>query len=412
MKTLRVITAAFMVLLGAMLIVAWAVAGRVVERIDSGEAATNITQKLLAEPELAEGVANRIQLEIETRVADTPLRFLVSAFEAEIHDALVSVLTSDAVTEVVTNSVGRLEQQITDEVTDPNRPEGPFVVTINPSERINARLDEVPVVGFLIPEITVEPITVELIEAETFEDVRSIYQALNIVAMWAIWAALLLIIAGFWVAPRSRWYWAQAAVGAGFIVLAVSFAISRLVPSSVANAVPGGAEGGAGKFLSEFVSEHTIAPMTSILLGLAFVALVLAVLFALAAKFMPRRAVAGDAATAPLPAAAAPVSITPAVVEPVVVEPAVAEPAVVEPAVVETVVVEPVAVDEPADTPLPKAPTAKKPAAKKPAAKKPAAKKPAATKPAAASSGTSASGSTPAKPPTRSRAQKPKPPAE
>lgn len=380
MKTLRVITAAFMVLLGAMLIVAWAVAGRIVERIDSGEAATNITQKLLAEPELAEGVANRIQLEIETRVADTPLRFLVSAFDAEIHDALVAVLTSDAVTEVVTNSVGRLEQQITAEVTDPNRPEAPFVVTIDPSERINARLDEVPVVGFLIPEITVEPITVELIEAKTFEDVRSIYQALNLVALWAIWVALLLIVAGFWVAPRSRWYWAQAAVGAGFIVLAVSFAIGKLVPSSVANAVPGGSEGGAGRFLSEFVSENTIAPMTSILLGLAFAALVLAVLFALAAKFLPKRAVAGEVTPLQAPVAASSVTITPAVVEPVVVEPVVVE-----------------------STPSTPATTA-------PAAKQPAPKKPAAKKPAKSPSGTSASATAPGKPPTRSRAQKPKPP--
>jgi len=290
MKTLRVIAAAFMVFLGAILVVAWAVAGRAVEAIDSGTAASNITEKLLAEPALADGVASRLQSELDERVADTPLRFLTAAFSQEIHDALVSVITSDRVTNAITTTVGRVEEQITAEVTDPDRAPGPFVITIDPSERINARIDEIPVVGFLIPAVEVEPVTVELIEAETFEDVRAIYKLLNTVATWAIWVALVLIVAGFWVAPRSRWYWARALVGAGLIVLAVSFAIGRIVPASLADAVPGGANGGAGEFLSEFVSENTIAPMVRVLLGWAAVALVFAVIFAVVARFLPSRA--------------------------------------------------------------------------------------------------------------------------
>ena len=358
MKTFRVIAAAFMVFLGAMLVVAWAIAGRAVEAIDSGEAATNITEKLLAEPQLADAVATRIQTELETRVADSPLRFLVGAFSNEIHDALVAVITSDAVTNVVTTSVGRVEERITQEVIDPNRPPGPFVVTINPAERINARIDQIPVVGFLIPSVEVEPITVEVIDEKTFEDVRTIYKILDGVATWAIWVAIVLVVAGFWVAPKSRWYWAQALLGAGFIVLAVSFAIGRLVPSSLANAVPGGPSGGAGKFLSEFVSENTIGPMTRVLFGLALGALALALLFALVAKFLPKREREVVVAEAPevVPVAAAPIppeaswavaaagAGTPAVVhdpgivpEPVVVPelPVVDEPAVIaEPAVV------------------------------------------------------------------------------
>ena len=57
MKILRIIGAAFLVLLGAMMLVGWSVAGKTVSAIESGEAATNLTQKLLDDPDFADAAA-------------------------------------------------------------------------------------------------------------------------------------------------------------------------------------------------------------------------------------------------------------------------------------------------------------------------------------------------------------------
>ena len=127
---------------------------------------------------------------------------IVSAFAPEIQQAIANVLQSDRLNEAVTQSVSKVEEQLTDELTDPNRASGPFVVTIDLSDRVNARIDQIPVVGGLLPSVTVPPIERELIDAQTFDSLRQVYSGLNLVATWGLVAGLLLLVAGFFVAPR------------------------------------------------------------------------------------------------------------------------------------------------------------------------------------------------------------------
>ena len=186
MKTLRIIGAAFLVLLGAMLLVGWSVAGKAVGSIESGEAATKLTQQLLDDPDFADAAAGRITDRLVERTDGNFVGRIVSAFAPEIQQAIASVLQSDRLNEAVTQSVSKVEEQLTDELTDPNRASGPFVVTIDLSDRVNARIDQIPVIGGLLPSVTVPPIERELIDAQTFDSLRQVYSGLNLVATWGL----------------------------------------------------------------------------------------------------------------------------------------------------------------------------------------------------------------------------------
>lgn len=287
MKTLRIISAAFLVFLGAMLCVAWVVAGKSVAAIESGEAANNLTEKLLEDPDFSGLASQAVVNGLDRRTEGTFVNRLVTALRPELESIVQGVLGSDRVNEAVTNSVDVVSTQLTDELTQPNRPSAPFVLHIDLSDRVNQRIDDIPVVGTFIPDVTVPPLDRELIDAATFDQLRSIYGALKLVAGWGLVAAIALVVAGFFVAPRSRWYWPQALLGAAFVVLAMAIAVRRVVPSQVANALPGSPDGGGPTFVRDFLSDNATDPIASGLVAMGLWALILAAGFWLVARALP-----------------------------------------------------------------------------------------------------------------------------
>ncbi|MGC4174869.1 hypothetical protein [Demequina sp.] len=402
MKTIRIIAAAFLVLLGSMMLMAWAVAGKAINAVESGEAANNLTQKLLEDPTFSatasEAVINGLDRQTEGRF----LNRIVQAFRPELERVVQNVLESERVNEVVTNSVDKVSAQLTEELTKPDRATAPFVLSIDVSDRVNQRIDEIPVVGLFFPDVTVPPIEKELIDAATFDQIRGIYGGVKAVASWGFLVALVLVVAGFFVAPRSRWYWPQALLAVGFVVLAVSIVVRRILPISVANALPGGSDSAGGTFVKDFLSSNATGPIASRLLSMALWSLVLAVLFWVIArqlpgfreKYLPHKAVTADGVVTSEVAVAEPVVAEPVVAKPVVAKPVVATtpPVSSHAQVVDTVEL---TADEPAPATEPTAPVKKAPA-RKPTTKATATKKPAA-----------ASGS-----PKTTRARKPTPPKE
>ncbi|MCR6713183.1 MAG: hypothetical protein NVV57_11035 [Demequina sp.] len=389
MKTFRIIGAAFMVLLGSMVLVLWSVAGKAVSAIESGEAANNITQKLLDDPNFSSIAAEAVVANLEKQTEGRFINRIIVAFGPELEQIVKNVLESDRVNEAVTNSVDKVSTQLTQELTEPNRPSGPFTLTIDVSDRVNQRIDEIPVVGTFIPDVTIQPIQKELIDAQTFDQIRGYYAGVKLVASWGFLVGLALIVGGFFVAPRSRWYWPQAALAVGFIVLAVSIAIRRVVPAQIVKSLPGNTTGGPA-FVKDFLSSNATGPIASRLLAMAVWAIVLAVLFWAIARLLPGFR---DKYLVATPAGAV-VSAPDAVV---------ADAVVVAPAVVtETVVVESEP-SSPATEPEP-APVAKAPARKTPTKTTPAKATPAKATPAKKATPASAA---PKPKPTRTR----KPPA-
>jgi hypothetical protein len=285
-RTIRIIGAAFMVLLGSMVLVLWSVAGKTVASIESGEAANNLTQKLLEDPNFSTIAAESVVANLEKQTEGRFINRIIIAFGPELEQVVKNVLESDRVNEAVTNSVDKVSTQLTQELTEANRPSGPFTLSIDISDRVNQRIDEIPVIGGFIPDVTIPPVEKELIDATTFDQIRGYYGGVKLVASWGFLVGLALIVGGFFVAPRSRWYWPQAALAVGFIVLAVSIAVRRVVPAQIVKALPGNTSGGPA-FVRDFLSSNATGPIASRLLAMAIWAVVLAVLFWAIARLLP-----------------------------------------------------------------------------------------------------------------------------
>ncbi|WP_061965428.1 hypothetical protein [Demequina aurantiaca] len=292
MKLFRTIVSAFLVLLGVMLIVTWAFASKSAEAVENGEAAANLTDKVLSSPAVADLVATKAQEEIVRSVEeqfDNDLVNLALGLAAgPIHDAIETAISSDFVNDAARAGAGEVQTRLVAAMTDPDRPYGPLELTIDVSPRINDRLDQVPLVGSFIPDVTVPSVSVEVVDAATFEDVRSAYGVLQWAATWFIWIGLLLIAVGVFASPRRRWFLSRAMLVAGVVVLAIGYTVSAIGASSIANLMPGGSEGGLGVVVNDLLSDTAIPPIADVLITLGFAALVLALVAAVAVHYGPR----------------------------------------------------------------------------------------------------------------------------
>lgn len=291
MKLFRTAASAFLVFLGVMMIVTWAFSVKSVQAVESGEAAENLTATLLESPEVANLAADKatdqIHDQLQAQFDSQQFELLWGLAEQPIHNAIVNVIGSDFVADAAEKSAGRIEAGLVEALTQEDRPYGPLMLSVDVSPRINARIDQIPVVGTWLPNITVAPLETEVIEAQVFEDMRNAYGAAKAVAAWFIWIGLALVILGVYVSPRRRWFFARAMFVAGGLVLAIGFTINAIGAHTIASFMPGGADGGLGTTVDSLLSDAAIPPITSLLLRLGSAALLLAVLAVLVVRFVP-----------------------------------------------------------------------------------------------------------------------------
>ncbi|MFV0634882.1 hypothetical protein [Demequina sp.] len=290
MRALRVIGSAFLVLLGSMLMVVWALSVKTVHSIEDGTAADQLATRVLEAPETANLIADQVQAalveQVEGRVGNLALVLL----DAQIHGLIVDVVGSDFVTEAALSGANRVQNRLLDEVSDPDREMAPFTLSIDVGQRINSRLDEIPVVGALVPELDIPVFSADVIDAQTFEDVRTGFSALKFAATWFVWLGLVSIAGGIALAPRWRRFLPRALIGAGTLGVAISFALGSIGPRTLASFMPGGRDGGAGILVEDVVATTALQPIVDVLMRLGLVALVLAGVFWLALRFLPGQA--------------------------------------------------------------------------------------------------------------------------
>ncbi|MDE0572925.1 hypothetical protein ON058_05805 [Demequina sp. B12] len=287
MKYVRSIASAFLVVLGSMLVVAWALSQKAADSIEDGTAAENLVVSVVRSEQTAEVIANGVVLALENQVDGRIGTFALGLLEQQIHDLTVDAVESEAFQDLLLTGADRAQNVLLAEISDPEREPAPFGIYLDPGARLNDRINEIPVVGLLAPEITIEPVAVDIIDAETFEDVRSGYQALVWAAHWFGWIGAALIAGGIAIAPRWKWFLPRALVGAGAIGVGVALTLEYLGPRTIAAFVPGGPEGGLGTLIEDVVADAALAPLTTILLTLGLVALGIALAFVLALRFIP-----------------------------------------------------------------------------------------------------------------------------
>ncbi|WP_084101122.1 hypothetical protein [Demequina sp. NBRC 110051] len=296
MKYLRVIASAFLVLLGSMLIVAWALSLQAVKSIENGTAAEKLVTTTLEAPQTAEFVADQVQAALAEQVESQAGDIALVLLDDQIHGGLVAVLQSDAFLGTITTAGNAAQDRLLAAISDPDREPGPLAIDIDLGTRINTAIDQIPVVGAFIPDIEFPEYSVEIVDADTFEDVRSGYAAMEWVATWFVWIGVTLIAAGVAVAPRWRRFLPRALLAAGLFGIAVAFVLGSMGPRTIASFMPGGRDGGLGTLIEDVIGDTALAPVTNVLLTLGLVALGLALIWALVMRFVPGMAGRDDPA--------------------------------------------------------------------------------------------------------------------
>lgn len=291
MKYVRIYASAFLVLLGVAMIVVWGVTLKSVEAIDNGQAAGKLTSKVLASPEIADAAADKALEQIhellKTQIDSAGFELVWFAAQQPIHDAIVSVIGSDVVATTAQAGADRVQVALVAALAEDDRPHGPLVLSVDISPRLNARIDIIPTVGALIPDISVPPLEVEVIEADTFEDMRTAYSAATFAANWFMWIGLVMIVAGVAVSARRQWFFTRAMAVAGALGIVLGLIVGTTAARTIAGLVPGGADGGLGTAVNDLLSDTAIAPIANLLLAVGMIALVLAVLTPLALRHIP-----------------------------------------------------------------------------------------------------------------------------
>jgi hypothetical protein len=294
MRTVRLTGASGLVLLGAMLIVAWALSLATLERIHDGSAVSYLTDGVLASPDLGEVAADAAVRAIDEQLDSTAGDVALALFEEQIRELAATVVESEAFQITLREASERVQDDLLLAVTDPDREPGPLVVSIDVGERVNASIDEIPFVGEFVPDLELQEVEVEIVPESTIEDLRASYRSLSFAATWFVWLGIALILGGIALAPRWRWFLPRSLVALAVLAGTVGLTLGALAPATAAALVPGGREGSLGAMVEGLLTDGALAPVTELFLVLALIALVGACVFVLIVRMLQHGTDAGN----------------------------------------------------------------------------------------------------------------------
>ncbi|MFP5359585.1 MAG: hypothetical protein ACLGHM_03710 [Actinomycetes bacterium] len=281
MTRVRPAFAALAAVVGILCVLLGLVAGRVDRAVTSGEAARTVATAALADTDVVAQASQAIaraavaqgQELTDSRAGD----LAIAALQGPLESLAAQVLSSDQVRTAVAAGITRVETRLIDELTARERATAPFTVGVDIGAELNARLDEVPVVGAFAPDLEIAPVEVEVVDAATFDQVRAAYAGIRFAGDWLAWIGAALLAVGMALSRRRARYAGWSVLGLAVGALAVAFAVGAVAPRALASAMPGGESGGLGAFVSTFLSDSGLAGLTDLMMQVGIVTLVAAI---------------------------------------------------------------------------------------------------------------------------------------
>lgn len=288
---LRTILSALTIVLGALLIATWAVSQVAVNIVQDGRAATSITTALLDSPEAWVDVSGDLSAAAIDAIDDTGIDTGALGLDGVIEDQVSGLVHSEAFAAEAERQVTAAEGQFTAALTDAERPSGPLVLMMDASPLVNQRIDELPLVGSVVPDLTLAPIPVQIADADTIDDARAAYGLMELAATWFVWIGIALMVIGLTVSGRRRWFLAKTLLAVGVISLGVWALLTLASPDTIAGWLPGGSDSGVGAVVVQAFAAESAPPIAQRMLWWGVIALVGAAVFALvAAGTRPKKA--------------------------------------------------------------------------------------------------------------------------
>lgn len=287
----RTLISALAIVVGAVLIASWAVSNVVVNSVKDGTAVVSLATRLMDTP----AVVNQISADLGDAAVDqldVPVPDAVSAgIDSTVRESVDDLVHSEEFTSEVESQIGAAHSDFADALTEDAREPAPFVLYLDASPLVNDRIDAIPVVGSAAPDLALAPVPVEVLDAEAFEDTRTVYGLMEFAEQWFLWAGVALVLVGIVISPRKRWFIAKLLLSVGVLSLGVWAVLTFNDPQTVAGWLPGGESGAVGTVVVETFTSDATPSITQRMLWWGAISLAGSAVFALvAASMKPKRA--------------------------------------------------------------------------------------------------------------------------
>ncbi|WP_061965426.1 hypothetical protein [Demequina aurantiaca] len=285
----RTIISAISIVLGALLVATWAVSQVAVTAVEDGSAVDSIAAAVFDSPEAVGDMSDDLGDAAVDAISDNGINIEALGLDGPIRDQVTSLVQSDEFATEVQRQVADSHEQFADALTDEARAPGPMILMLDVSPMVNDRLDQVPVVGSLIPDLTLDPIPVEVVSTEVTEDARTAFGFMEFAAAWFLWAGIALMVLGLLISARKRWFISKTLLAVGVLSLGVWALLTFTSPQTIASWFPGGEDSSVGTIVVQTFTAEAAPPIASRMLWWAIISLAGSAIFALVAAGMRRK---------------------------------------------------------------------------------------------------------------------------
>ena len=265
MSALRTIASALCIVIGALLIASWAASSAALDAIENGTAIEDATSKALTSAEARTELVDHGTEFVLAALDDAGFNTNIPGIEAITAGIVDSVVTSDTFATIVHSQTRSVREQTVEQLTGDG--EGAISVTLDVSDEVNAKLGEIPVIGGILPTITVPGVPVEVMDAQTADTVRNLWDWLHRAQTWFGWIGLLFLAVGILVSFRKRWFFAKVLFTVAAVSGIVWFAMTRTDPQTIANAM------GGGNVVDAIITEIVRGAQSTVATAMGWVAL-------------------------------------------------------------------------------------------------------------------------------------------
>ncbi len=260
-KALRTFVSAIAIIAGAALVVAWGGAWLLLTAVDDGVVARTVARTALATP----AVTSRISDELMSRTTESLSRLGINLSAIGADDAVRTAISqwtqSDDFKQTVLGQVDAAREQFREDLASPDRPQGPFMVSIDVSATVNKQLGDIPVVGSQIPSVAVAPVQMEVVSADSFNKARTAYSRLEFAKRYFLWIGGALILVSLAVSTRRNYVIAKFLIAMGAMALALVAVLTIATPDRLASGLPGGDQGAWGRLAIQAFSDAALPGM-------------------------------------------------------------------------------------------------------------------------------------------------------
>jgi len=279
----RTLVSAVCIVLGSLLIAVWAASWVALSALENGTVVDSAAATAIDSPVVREQIASAMGDQAVAALGRAGVDTAAPGLEVTVRAALTAAARSSAFGELLASQISVVREQFVAALQDSDADGRPITVSINVTDFFNEKMSSAPVVGSLLPNVTVPPVSVEVLGAQKADDARRAYDWMTIAATWFLWLGLGVLALGIVVSHRRRWFLAKVSLAIAAMSAGAWAILTFVDPATIIRWLPGGSGGAASGVVSAVIAAEAGPSLARRMAIVAIAAMVVAgILFALA----------------------------------------------------------------------------------------------------------------------------------